>query len=75
MGHTYHVQKEFFFGRSGTDGSEWTIIIHQVEPETVGLKEGQRFKLAAEVRDRFGRRAESAGFIFDWYLLSPTTIT
>jgi hypothetical protein len=63
------------FGESGSDGSEFTIAIHQGTPTTLGLQPGEKFVIYATVHDSSGARVESAGFVFTWKLLSPTLIT
>ena len=74
-GKTYHASKEMTFGESGSDGSEFTVAIHQGTPTTLGLQPQDKFVLYATVHDSSGARVESAGFVFTWQLLSPTLIT
>ena len=74
-GKVYHVSKSMTFGESGSDGSEFTVSIHQGSPSTLGLTPSQKFVLFATVHDSSGARVESAGFVFTWQLLSPTLIT
>jgi hypothetical protein len=36
-GKVYHISKSMTFGESGSDGSEFTVSIHQGSPSTLGL--------------------------------------
>lgn len=74
-GRIYNLQKELFFGQSGSMGSEYTITIHQDTPNTPYMIQGKQFILFATVANQQGVEVPSAGYHFTWELLSPTIIT
>lgn len=71
-GREYHINKEFVFGQSGSQGSEYTIRIDLSTGSNYAIVKNQEYQIAAYVYDRKGNMLNSDMIKFNWQLIGPS---
>lgn len=71
-GRDYYINKEFVFGQSGSQGSEYTVKIDLSTGSNYAIVKGKEYQIAAYVYDRQGSMLQSDMIRFNWELIGPS---
>lgn len=71
-GRDYYINKEFVFGQSGSQGSEYTVKIDLNTGSNYAIVKGKEYQIAAYVYDRQGSMLQSDMIRFNWELIGPS---